>query len=48
MEQLIFFHNHALTILVLVLSVVTFNIVKTILGRNINKRLLESQSLELF
>jgi cytochrome c oxidase subunit 2 len=27
---------------------VTFNIVKTILGRNINKRLLESQSLELF
>lgn len=48
MEQLIFFHNHALTILVLVLSIVRYNIIKTIIGRNINKILLESQSLELF
>ena len=48
MEQLIFFHNHALTILVLVLSTVTYSIVKTIAGTNINKILLESQPLELF
>nr|QKX48628.1 cytochrome c oxidase subunit II [Allacma fusca] len=48
MEQLIFFHNHALSILILVMTVVSFKLIKTITNSNINVQLLESQSLELF
>jgi len=47
-EQLIFFHNHAITILILIISIVGFNLFKTTTNKNINVLILESQSLELF
>lgn len=48
MEQLIFFHNHAITILILIISIVGFNLFKTTNNKNLNIYILESQSLELF
>nr|QIT06493.1 cytochrome c oxidase subunit 2 [Lipothrix lubbocki] len=48
MEQLIFFHNHAITILILVMTVVSFNLFKSITNKNMNILLLESQNLEIF
>lgn len=47
-EQLIFFHNHTITILILIISIVGFNLFKTVTNKNINVVILESQSLELF
>lgn len=47
-EQLIFFHNHAITILILIISIVRYNILKTVINKKINLIMLESQSLELF
>jgi len=47
-EQLIFFHNHTMTVLVLIISIVGYNIIKTIRNNKINLIILESQSLELF
>lgn len=47
-EQLIFFHNHTITILILIISIVGFNLFKTVVNKNINLIMLESQSLELF
>nr|QIT06545.1 cytochrome c oxidase subunit 2 [Ptenothrix huangshanensis] len=48
MEQLIFFHNHAMTILILIITIVGFNLFKTTTNTNLNIQMLESHSLELF
>jgi cytochrome c oxidase subunit 2 len=48
MEQLIFFHDHTLTILILIISIVGFNLFSTIFSTNIDQHILESQGLELF
>jgi len=47
-EQLIFFHDHTLTILILIITIVGFNICSTIFNTNIDQLILESQNLELF
>lgn len=47
-EQLIFFHDHTLTILILIVSIVGFNLFSTIFRTNIDQHILESQELELF
>lgn len=47
-EQLIFFHDHSLTILILIISIVGFNLFSTIFNTNIDQYILESQGLELF
>lgn len=47
-EQLIFFHDHALTILILIITIVGFNLFSTIFSNNIDQYILESQGLELF
>lgn len=47
-EQLIFFHDHTLTILILIVSIVGFNLFSTIFRTNIDQHMLESQELELF
>jgi len=48
MEQLILFHDHAITILILITSIVGFNIYSIMSGKFIDKQALESQPLELF
>lgn len=48
MEQLIFFHDHSLTILILIITIVGFNLISTIFNINIDQHMLESQELELF
>nr|YP_009753940.1 cytochrome c oxidase subunit II [Oncopodura yosiiana]QIT06421.1 cytochrome c oxidase subunit 2 [Oncopodura yosiiana] len=48
MEQLIFFHDHTMTILILIISIVGYNMFSTFSKSNIDKNMLESQSLELF
>lgn len=48
MEQLIFFHDHAITILILITSIVAFNMISTVNNSMINKLMIESQALELF
>jgi cytochrome c oxidase subunit 2 len=47
-EQLIFFHDHTLTILILIISIVGFNLFSTIFNTNIDQYIIESQELELF
>nr|QIT06571.1 cytochrome c oxidase subunit 2 [Paranurophorus simplex] len=48
MEQLIFFHDHTLTILILIISIVAYNMMSSIINSNIDQHMLESQELELF
>nr|UBQ34401.1 cytochrome oxidase subunit 2 [Homidia koreana] len=48
MEQLIFFHDHTMTILILIVSIVGYNLVSTCLNKNMDQLMLESQPLELF
>uniref|UniRef100_A0A6H0EXE3 Cytochrome c oxidase subunit 2 n=2 Tax=Cyphoderus TaxID=1499078 RepID=A0A6H0EXE3_9HEXA len=48
MEQLIFFHDHTMTILILIITIVGFNLYSTLMNSNIDQYMLESQSLELF
>nr|UHY94354.1 cytochrome c oxidase subunit II [Folsomia candida] len=48
MEQLIFFHDHTLTILILIISIVGFNLFSTMYNTNIDQHMMESQGLELF
>lgn len=48
MEQLIFFHDHTLTILILIISIVGLNLFSTIYNTNIDQHIMESQGLELF
>jgi len=47
-EQLIFFHDHTITILILITTIVTFNIFTTVFNPLLDKLTIESQSLELF
>jgi cytochrome c oxidase subunit 2 len=47
-EQLIFFHDHTLTILTLIITIVGYNLFSTIFRSNIDQHILESQGLELF
>nr|YP_009681590.1 cytochrome c oxidase subunit II [Dicyrtomina saundersi]QDO72011.1 cytochrome c oxidase subunit II [Dicyrtomina saundersi] len=48
MEQLIFFHNHAMTILILIITIVGYNLFKTTTNKDMDSMMLESHSLELF
>nr|QID03250.1 cytochrome c oxidase subunit II [Homidia socia] len=48
MEQLIFFHDHTMTILILIISIVGYNLISTCYNQNIDLYMLESQPLELF
>jgi cytochrome c oxidase subunit 2 len=48
MEQLIFFHDHSITILILIITIVGYNLLSTCFRRNIDQHMLESQGLELF
>lgn len=48
MEQLEFFHNHAILVIILIISIVGFRLVTTIFNKNINILILESQGIELF
>jgi len=48
MEQLIFFHDHSITILILIITIVGYNIISTATNINIDQHILESQPLELF
>lgn len=47
-EQLIFFHDHTMTILILITSIVAFNIISTVSNKILDKFIIESQPLELF
>lgn len=47
-EQLIFFHDHALTIIILIITIVGFNLLSTLFNLNIDQYMYESQELELF
>nr|YP_009032773.1 cytochrome c oxidase subunit II [Folsomotoma octooculata]AGL95073.1 cytochrome c oxidase subunit II [Folsomotoma octooculata] len=48
MEQLIFLHNHVMTILILMITIVGFNLMTTIFNVTVDQHMLESQELELF
>lgn len=48
MEQLIFFHDHAITILILIITIVGYNLISTCTNLNIDLYILESQPIELF
>nr|QIT06593.1 cytochrome c oxidase subunit 2 [Sminthurinus signatus] len=48
MEQLIFFHNHSMIILILIISVVSFNMYSSLINKNVSQEMLESHELELF
>nr|YP_010502031.1 cytochrome c oxidase subunit II [Tomocerus caputiviolaceus]UXC95407.1 cytochrome c oxidase subunit II [Tomocerus caputiviolaceus] len=48
MEQLIFFNDHISMILILIITIVGYNLFSTYFNMNINRNMLESQSLELF
>ena len=48
MEQLVFFHNHSILILILIISVVGFSLANVVLNKKINLHMLESQEIELF
>ena len=48
MEQLIFFHDHAITVIILIVTFVGFNLLSTCTNKNIDQFILESQPLELF
>jgi len=47
-EQLIFFHDHSITILILIITIVGFNLISTRTNNIIDQYILESQPLELF
>lgn len=48
MEELIFFHDYTITILILITTIVSFNLVATYTSINLDKFIIESQPLELF
>jgi cytochrome c oxidase subunit 2 len=47
-EELIFFHDHIITALILITLVVSYSIVSIIINSSIDKTSTESQSLEIF
>nr|YP_010271060.1 cytochrome c oxidase subunit II [Spinactaletes boneti]UJY98018.1 cytochrome c oxidase subunit II [Spinactaletes boneti] len=48
MEQLIFFHDHTMAVLVLILTIVGYNMTSICLNENVDTHMLESQPLEMF
>nr|YP_010626530.1 cytochrome c oxidase subunit II [Anurida maritima]WBK17671.1 cytochrome c oxidase subunit II [Anurida maritima] len=48
MEELIFFHDHVMTILILITVIISYTMMSTSLTNQINKIMIESQPLELF
>nr|AIS86035.1 cytochrome oxidase subunit II [Anaplecta fallax] len=46
MEQLIYFHDHALMIILMILIVVTYMMISISLNKNINRLMLEGQMIE--
>lgn len=47
-EELILFHDHSITILLLITNIVLFNLIRTLFNKTLNKHIIESQPLELF
>jgi len=47
-EELIFFHDHIITALIIITVIVSYNIISIITNLNIDKTSTESQSLEIF
>lgn len=47
-EELIFFHDHTITILILITTIIGYNIITTYYNKSIDKIIIESQPLELF
>lgn len=47
-EELVFFHDHTITILILITVVIIYNMVTLSLRNSFNKIIIESQPLELF
>nr|NP_112423.1 cytochrome c oxidase subunit II [Tetrodontophora bielanensis]AAK30942.2 cytochrome oxidase subunit 2 [Tetrodontophora bielanensis] len=48
MEQLIFFHDHTMTMIILVISIVSYSLISMFIMVTSNKFMTESQQLELF
>jgi len=48
MEELIFFHDHIITILTIITIIIIYTIISTSLNTQVNKIIIESQPLELF
>nr|QIT06408.1 cytochrome c oxidase subunit 2 [Neelides sp. FZ-2019] len=48
MEQLIFFHDHAMMIVIIILTLVSINLIDTYIYPSLDFHLLESHELELF
>jgi len=48
MEELIFFHDHIITVIILITILISYNIFSLICTKQINKIIFESQPLELF
>nr|QGQ56390.1 cytochrome c oxidase subunit II [Pseudachorutes palmiensis] len=48
MEELIFFHDHIMTILVLITIIISYSMVSSTVNPNLDKFMIESQSLEMF
>lgn len=47
-EELIFFHDHTITILILITVIIRYNLISLSLSDSFNKIMIESQPLELF
>jgi len=47
-EELIFFHDHIITVIILITVIISYTILSTALTPQINKVIIESQPLELF
>nr|YP_054472.1 cytochrome c oxidase subunit II [Podura aquatica]AAT69334.1 cytochrome c oxidase subunit 2 [Podura aquatica] len=48
MEELIFFHNHTMTIIILITTIVGYNIYTSVTNKGFEKTIIESEPLELF
>nr|QGT34987.1 cytochrome c oxidase subunit II [Orthonychiurus folsomi] len=48
MEQLIFFHDHSMTMIILIISIISYSLISLTTLMTPNKMMIESQQLELF
>jgi len=48
MEQLIFFHDHTITLIILIISIILYSLTSMFVSTTPNKFMTESQQLELF
>lgn len=48
MEQLIFFHDHTITLIILIISIISYSLISIFISTTPNKFIIESQQLELF